>query len=179
METAWLYWINETIFLDKGVTNAMKRKHAYYVFCKEGLVPFLESHGYIIEGSDQKFTAKLLRLLFHMWKGYHVKAISQDCDFEEDQFDLYCHTMDSASWERFWSSWEGFQDFEEGAFGHEFRTMLPTFAWSWLNLYASPKANALHKELEEIVREEEAAKGRDDPYLQETHARDYQDRHWH
>jgi hypothetical protein len=179
MESAWLYWINESIFLDKGVTNIMKRKHAYSFFCKNGLVPFLKSHGYIFEGSTTELTTKLLRLLFHSWKGYHVQAISQNCDFEEEQYELYCHKVDSQQWDRFWKSWEGFQDFESGAFGYPFQMSLPTFCWSWLNLYISPAAESLHRELEEILREEEAAKGRDDPYLQETHMRDYQDRHWH
>ena len=179
MDTTWLNWINEPIFVDKGITDIQKRKHAYVLFCREGLIPFLKAHDYIFEDSSMDLAAKLLRALYHIWMGNRIKAISRERDFEEDQFDLYCHTLDTFQWEHFWNTWEGFQDFEPGAFGHEFKTMLPTFVYSWLDLENSPTAYILHKELVELMEEEEATKGRDDPYLQETHTRDYQDRHKH
>ncbi len=179
MDTIWLNWINEPIFVDKGTTNIQKRKHAYAFFCLEGLIPFLKSRDYFFEGSSMNLAAKLLRLVYHIYKGYRVEPISHEHDFEEDQFDLYCHTFDTVAWEHFWDTWEGFQDFEPGAFGHEFKTMLPTFVYSWLDLETSPPAYSLHQELVELMEEEQATKGRDDPYLQETHTRDYQDRHWH
>ncbi len=179
MDTSWLYWINEAIFIDKGVTNILKRKHAYYYLCKEGLIPFLKSHDYVFEGSSMELAAKLLRLMYHAMKGHRVEALTKDYDFKTEQFDLYCHTIDSLAWDHFWSTWEGFQDFEPGAFGYELQMRLPTFIWSWLDLDNSPTAYILHNELVELMQEEEATKGRDDPYLQETHTRDYQDRHWH
>ncbi len=179
MDTIWLNWINEPIFVDKGITHIQKRKHAYVYFCIEGLIPFLKSQDYIFEGSSMELAAKLLRLVYHIYKDHRVEPINHERDFEEDQFDLYCHTFDAFAWEHFWDTWEGFQDFEPGAFGHEFKTMLPTFVYSWLDLENSPPAYRLHQELIELMEEEEATKGRDDPYLQETHTRDYQDRHWH
>jgi hypothetical protein len=179
MDTEWNYWINEPIYVDKGVTYIVKRKHAYYLFCRDGLRKFLESYGYFFDNNCKTITVNLLRLMFHIWKGHRVEPICPERDFEEDQFDLYCHTLDFSEWEIFWKSWEGFQDFEPGTFGHEIQTMLPTFVWTWLDLDNSPATYALHKELTELMQEEEAAKGRDDPYLQETHTRDYQDRHWH
>ena len=179
MDTTWLYWINEPIYLNKGVTQILKRKHAYYYFCKEGLFPFMKSKDYLLEGSPMKLAARLLRLVYHVWRGHHVEALPQDCNFKAEQFDLFCHSFDSLEWEQFWTRWEGFQDFEPGTFGYKFQYILPTFVWSWLDLDNSPAAYMLDKELMDLLEEEEATKGRDDPYLQETHARDYQDRHWH
>ncbi len=179
MDTTWLYWINEPIFTDKGITNILKRKQAYYFFCNEGLFPFLKSKGYLFEGSPMKVTAKLLRLVYHVWRGHRVEALSQDCNFKTEQFELFCHTFDSSEWEQFWISWEGFQDFEAGGFGYEFQYTLPTFVWSWLDIDNSPTAYMLEKELVELMDDDEVTKGRDDLYLQETQTRDYQDRHWH
>ena len=95
MDTLWLNWINEPIFMDKGITDIQKRKHAYAYFCIEGLIPFLKSKGYIFEASSMNVAVHLLRLLYHIYKGHCVKPINLERDFEEDQFDFYCHLLDT------------------------------------------------------------------------------------
>jgi len=179
MESKWKYWVNERVFLDKGVSNIVKRKHALYFFCRDGLVPFLQSVGYTFGESDAKITRKLLLLLFHLQENSPIVPYEQPCEFYEEQYALYCHTIDSRDWELFWKRWEGLQDIDDPNIGYKYKAILPEFVWSWLDLENSKPAYELQRELLDIYYEEEASKGRDDPYLQETQSRDYQDRHWH
>lgn len=179
MSSTWDYWINEPIYFDQGVSNILKRKHAMYFFCRDGLVPLLSNAGYTFFESDTKLTKQLLRLCFELSRGSKVIPTYQTWPYYIEQYDLYCHTFDTECWSIFWKKWGVLQDFEEGAYGHSLQFILPEFVWSWLNLDASPKAIRLEKELDEIEDYEELSKGRDDPYLQETSTRDYQDRHWH
>ena len=179
MESQWKYWVNEPIFLDAGISNILKRKQAYYLFCKEGLIPLFEDAGYRFSESPSYVTKKLLRLMFTVWKGLRVQPYRQECDFEEEQTTTFYYELDGEVWTSFWKQWQGFQDFDTDRFAYSFRYQLPAFLWSWVDVYNSPRAIQLEKELQDIVTEEEISKGRDDPYLQETHQRDYQDRHWH
>ena len=178
MEAEWIHWTNEPIYMDKGVKNIEKRKHAVYAFCRDGLVPLLHSFGYTFGTSDAVVTKKLLRFLFLTKKGYSLRPLAHDIEFPNDHYDTYCHLLDTQEWELFWKRWEGFQDFED-SLGFILKASLPVFVWSWLDLERSETFLDLQRELEANQYDDDVPKGRDDLYLQETQTRDYQDRHWH
>lgn len=174
----WDYWINEPVFLDEGVLNILKRKHAIYVFCTEGLLPFLERFGFAIVYDEKQLTAILLRMLYALSQRKQIKSVPfQDKPYEE-VYAYYLHLIDSQEWERFWSTWGQMQDFLPDSFGYKLRAELPEFIWSWLDFDSSYAIQDLLRELEEADSSDEGTKGKDDPYLQETLKRDYQDRHW-
>jgi hypothetical protein len=178
MAGTWNYWINEPVYLDDGVTNILKRKQAIYLFCSEGLVPFIESAGFRMVYDRKELTRILLRLLYMLSIGTRVKPVRFYERPREELYEYYCHSLDTKEWEGFWSTWGSFQDFQPDRFGYCLRSSLSEFVWSWLDLEYSPAFEGLLKELEAADSLEEGAKGKDDPYLQETSKRDYQDRHW-
>jgi hypothetical protein len=175
----WDYWINETVYFDGGVFNSMKRKQAIAIFVKEGLVPFVEGAGYFFEMNDVKLAHILLSLLYRLYEGKKVYPSPRyDRYVNDEQLFLYEHLFDSMAWDKFWAVWGSYQDFEEGRFGECVRYTLPSLVWSWIDLERSPRAIRLEKELEEQEYQEEFPRGKEDPYLQDTSKRDYQDRHW-
>ena len=179
MDSRWSYWINEPIFMDGGVMNIVKRKHAMYIFCKEGLIPMLKSSGYTFAMNDSLLVKQILQLCFALSKGHTVLPKEQQCAYMEEQYDYYNYLFSTQRWEKFWKRWGNMQDFQEGHYGYYLRYTFSDFVWSWLNIDASSTAIALEQELDAQHDYDEFTKGKDDPYLQETSTRDYQDRHWH
>lgn len=175
----WAYWINEPVFLDDGVMNIGKRKHAIAQFVHEGLLPFVHKAGYRLCLHEGELTVTLLRLLYALQNEKHVVPIQIEGDFLAEQYDLYCFTLDADMWMRFWKGWGTLQDFAEGSPGYKLQFSLSEFVWSWLDLETSEKALKLYEELEDDTYQDELAKGKEDPYLQDTSKRDFQDRHWH
>ena len=176
MYSSWEYWINEAVFLDKGIFNIVKRKQALYIFVKEGLLPLLESNGYKLIFNEAKLTNILLQMLFALREGKQIQPHILDDDIPEDYLNYFEYTLDSSVWDRFWTQWGCLQDFDEGGCGESLRMTLPLFVWSWINFDTSDAIYQVQKELEEEYQEE-VSKGKDDPYLQETSKRDYLDRH--
>jgi hypothetical protein len=175
----WGYWLNEPIYTDDGVANILKRKHAISMFCRDGLLPFIESAGYKFRFSEGELFRTVLQLLYTLYKGKTVRPMVNDCQYYEDQYDHFQYNLDTDKWQAFWQTWGSFQDFMEDRYAYRLQFELPQFVWSWIHMEISPSAVQLYKELEEIEYYEEVTKGKDDPYLQETARREYQDRHWH
>jgi hypothetical protein len=178
MTSLWNYWINEPIYLDEGVFNIVKRKHAIYTFCREGILPLVRSVGFRIIHDEKKLTSILLQMLFAMANGKDIKAIPYEEKPYEEVYEYFCFVLDSQVWETFWSKWGSLQDFQEGSFGYPLRSLLFEFLWSWLQFETSPAIQDLLQELEDTEYFDEGSKGKDDPYLQESSKRDYHDRHW-
>lgn len=178
MDKTWGYWLNEPIFMDKGVINICKRKHALYKFCTDGILPFLESNGYYTFKNDTELYACILRVLFALYQGKKVIPHKVDYPHGEDHYSMFLHRLDTDSWTSFWSKWGALQDFEVDAYGEKLKTILPDLLWSWIDFYNSKTIKILEKELIEYDEQDEFSRGKDDPYLQETSKRDYQDRHW-
>ena len=174
----WGYWLNESIFTDNGVYNIMKRKHAMYAFCKEGLIPFVEKKGYKFRFFDEKVVRVLLLLLYKLYQGHTVTPLATACDNHQEQYALFLERFETDEMDQFWSTWGSIQDFDKDGYAHRLQYELIGFIWSWIDFDTSPAILRLYAELDESEMNEEISKGKDDPYLQETSKRDYQDRHW-
>ena len=180
MEETWRYWINEPIYEYETGIQIGKRKHLLREFCLQGLLPLVKHAGYVFQCSDGKLVKQVLLLLFYKSRGKKVvpKPILSDSPYEVEQYFHFHYNLDTRTWLDFWDTWGGIQDFQEGSFGYDLRFQMSEFVWSWLNLEMSPAAIDFEKEIEEDLYEEEMSKGKEDPYLQDTLRRDYQDRHW-
>ncbi len=177
MRHLFKYWIEEPIFVDKGVINIWKRKDALYSFCEEGIIPLIEKSGYRFKFNKAHLYKCIVNVVFTYFQGKSVAPYPVEDPYVVEQYDLYSYSLDSFVWENFWERWGTMQDFQEDGFAYKLRSVLPELLWSWIDLEISPKSIALHNELEEFEESEEGFKGKDDPYLQETSKRDYQDRH--
>jgi hypothetical protein len=168
----WFHWCNEQISKDGGVYSILSRKQAIWDFCFEGLQPFLRYHGYDIGMPDKDFHLAMLRLLFALYNGKRVVAKGSLYTDTEHHY-TYCHRIDTQAWQDFWKGWEELDDFQGYAYSVQY--ILPEILWTWIAVERSAPFEAIEKELDDI---EEEAKGKDDPYLQESSKRDYNDRHW-
>lgn len=175
---SWGFWINEPIFTDEGVYTILKRKQAIHLFCYEGLIPFVEAAGYKFYLNDKELFIAMLRLLYKLQQGAKVQPLLVDIPYFEEQYGYFHHKLDTEAWTHFWNKWGSLQDFEKDRYAYCMQYELAEFVWSWIDFDRSPSAQRLHEELEYDEYQEEVAKGKDDPYLQETSKRDYQDRHW-
>lgn len=181
MEDSWPYWINEPIYISENGIAYGKRKNVIAEMCVKGLIPFVKQGGYCFRYSETELVKQILVLLFTLHRGKQVcpKVLQIDIPYEQEQYYRFHHNLDTMDWLQFWETWGGIQDFEEGSFAYKFRFQLPEFVWSWLQFDRSPAVMKLEKEIEEDDYLDELSKGKDDPYLQDTLKRDYQDRHWH
>lgn len=173
----WGYWINEPIFTDKGCAYA-KRKHILYSFCMDGLIPFVEKAGYKFLYRDTELYKIFLTSLYYIHQGKRVRPNRILCDAHEEQYATFHQRLDSDAWMKFWNTWGCIQDFDTEGYAHRMQFDLAEFVWSWLDFDISRAVRQLYEELEQDDYLDEMHRGKEDPYLQETSKRDYQDRHW-
>ena len=176
MESTWNFWINEPIYeSDRGLLFR-KRKHVIADLCLKGLVPMMKEAGYRFRMANGDLVKQVLLLVFEVSR--RKKVIPNRTDFEipyaREQYAYFHHCIDTEVWLDFWDVWGGIQDFHESPL----RFQLPEFVWSWVDLEKSPTVIQFEKDLQEEDYHEEVSKGKDDPYLQDTLKRDFQDRHW-
>ena len=173
----WGYWLNQPIFTDKGAAYA-KRKHILYDFCVDGLIPFVEKAGYQFMYSDTSLFKILLTTLYYIHEGKRVRPNRIQCDAYEEQYTRFHQRLDTEAWMKFWEAWGTIQDFDTEGYAHEMQFQLAELVWSWLDFDNSKAIQKVYEELSYDDYYEEGGKGKEDPYLQETSKRDYQDRHW-
>jgi len=181
MSTAWLSWIYEPIEVEEASCFVRRRKDVVYTLCVEGIVPLLAEAGYRLPFSARDLTLHLLQGLYTLSKGKTIlpHPRPEEEPNQEDQYREYTSRLDTQTWLDFWETWGTSHDFQEHRRTSQMRFLLPELLWSWIDLERSPSAMALEDLLEEWEAQDEAAKGKDDPYLAETARRDYLDKHWH
>jgi len=181
MNRAWLFWIHEPIELHEASLVIRRRKDVVFTLCAEGLLPLLTRAGYRLPFGPQDLTLRLLRAMFELSKGKKVYPHHRPEEeaHSYDQYIEYTSRLDTQTWIDFWELWGASQDFQPHRKTSEIRFLLPELLWSWMDLERSPSAVALEELIEEWDAQDEAAKGKDDPYLSETARRDYLDKHWH
>ncbi len=176
---SWYAWTHEPIWMDEG-SSLILRKDAIALLCRKGLLPLIHSHGYALELSEDELIRVLLRCLFAVFQGKRVypKNTHKDAPHRQEHYFHFMFKLDTILWLAFWETWGTLQDFQESSYGYNVRFQLPELIWSWVDLNQSPAAIDLEEQLQDEDAFAEASKGREDPYLQETARRDFQDRHW-
>jgi hypothetical protein len=177
MTSYWYTWIQEPIWLED---SPWSRQEAIAFFCSNGLLPMIEKEGYRLCISEQELTRLVLKCLYAVYQGKRVvpKDLHKGTSHERDHYFHFMFKVDTQRWLQFWDTWGSLQDFQEQAYAYNVRFQLPELIWSWIDLEHSPAAIFLEEELQEEDWQAEVAKGKEDPYLQDTSRRDYQDRHW-
>jgi len=157
-ETKWRDWLNKYVYIDVRTEDyIVKRFQSFQYFCKEGLIPFVESHGYNFN-MNYHLANELENVLYH---GNDV--FNRQQPFYRPQSDRYKMDLDfdyyllkgisDSDWERFWKDWHWMTDFHEDNFRN--RLMIPIFVYQRLNLEISRMTNILTDELEEIEDSED------------------------
>ena len=151
----WTTWLNTVVYLNEhDFKSTMKRQEALTIFVKEGLVPFLESRGYVF--SPQYHIVS--HLATYLFKRYSRDFVKQPFEriYNHVNVDLL-HYEDSAvppdDWDYFWKQWGLMTDFYDDQFRNRF--WIPYFCYNRLDLLHSDATNKVDKELEEDYPEDD------------------------
>lgn len=184
-QEAWEKWVRTPIFATAGIYAVGPRYAVLHEFVQRGLFPFVTGKGYVFAKDVKGITMSLLRYLFALWQGKHVKFYDPHKGCQPEHGLEFEHRFDTLVLDEFWDQWGGIQDFESDSYGYPLRYTLPFFVWANLDLnrssiYAEVET-ALHdlEEYEESIYGKRNPRERDDPYLQDTSKVNYEDRHWH
>lgn len=162
----------------------MNRCEAIELFVTDGLVPFIESHGYLFASTPIDLTKMIANGLYMNWNLSHIES-EWDCatfnsewkngvDMYSDDKTHYLTVVGWQDWENFWKMWGDWVDVSIDSFrGPDRRLDIQHFVWGQLDLTLSEQSTVL----DEILNDEEDAqdynqkqpyKRNDDIYLRET-----------
>lgn len=133
----WDKFLNQTIFLDeRQYDSTMKRLDALRIFCREGLLPFIKSHGYQWD-TRHNCVNHLATMLFNEWPSdFVVQPLIRDTKKMITDFDYYCERgIPQEDWDWFWDKWGYLTDFYDDR--QKNRYQIPSFVFHRLDLYNS------------------------------------------
>lgn len=169
----WGRFLNEAIYLDKGIYNILPRHEAISIFVNEGIYPFVENNGYTWKLTEKQMTNTILNILFQMKLGNMIDIPNLQKGFTMEHYDRFLQTLDSEVLENFWYRWGELEDFEEDGYAYRFRFLLQNLIWNSLYLEHSRVIQEFEEEIkeqrafEEALRRGTVSKGKEDPYLQD------------
>ena len=153
-EANWKTWLNEYVYADfRDETSVMKRYQSYQYFCKEGLIPFVTAHKYVLN-PNYDLPNELANLLYN-GNGKDpccrvqpfFREINNRLKMDID-FDYYTSRgIPDEDWNIFWNEWKWMTDFYDEKFRN--RLLLPKFVYDRLNLDSSEATFKLSEELDE------------------------------
>ena len=164
-------WLHSYIEWKGGM---MKRGAVLKIFLNEGLLPFLDSMGYVIGTPPQILFSCIVCGLYRnqnkstlgsVWDmGYYTPLWT-----DEDRMHYY-HVIDPATWNAFWVEWDDIEDFSQESFrGQDRRTDVEDFIWRQIDIEASYQTDVLYELMNDDYEPEESSKEpKIDVYLLET-----------
>ena len=174
-------WMKTPIHIHSMILN---RCEAIELFVTEGLVPFIESHGYQFARLHTDLTKQIadnfyknngLSHIESEWDGpsYNIEWKNGHDLYADDKLH-YHHVVGWKEWESFWKAWGAWRDVSPNSFrGQDRRQDIEHFVWGQLDLDLSEQSGVL----DEILKDEEDAqdtnlknplKRGEDIYLRET-----------
>jgi hypothetical protein len=182
----WKEFLEENIFADESPDSVHPRHEVILDFCTRGLGPFLESFGLTWKINRKLLTSKVLRLLYELKHRHHFIIQNVQYEYEEEYYDHYLYLLNSSEWEYFWNIWKSISDFSEDSFGYKARFKIPLLVWNQISIEHSRGFDTVRidldeqHQLEEYLKLDRTAKGKDDPYLQDIlHGNIIFDKHYH
>lgn len=163
-EAAWRRWLNVEVEWDS--LEMVKRKVLIYDMVMEGLIPFLNSHGYTFGCETSEIVRAVSRVIYHSCS-YH-RTINQG--YRQEDLDHYYYILDDERWDGFWSQWGRWYDVDDEKV--KIRELIRICAWSLLDLEKSAQTRVVDEELGlyDDNEDEGVAKVKkvvSDPYLQD------------
>jgi hypothetical protein len=162
----------------------MKRSDCIEYFVQDGLIPFIESHGYLFASTPNEMAHTISRNLYasrglshidYEWDGTNFNTEwKHGVDLYAEDKQHYYSVVDWSEWESFWKVWGSWTDVSLDSFrGSDRRLDIEHYVWGQLDLRISEQSYVL----DEILNGEEDAqdynqkqpnKRNDDIYLRET-----------
>ena len=104
----WNNWLNKDVSWDMG--ENIPRRTAIYRLCKIGLIPFIESHGYMMKSSLKQLGSNIATGLFINREKSHIESnwnfgYTEDLNITAENKNRYYHVIDTYDWAKFWEIW--------------------------------------------------------------------------
>jgi hypothetical protein len=163
---SWTSWLNEKVAWD---AEYVARGTAIQRLCKQGLIPFLESHGYAI-GNHNELGSRIATGLYNNMRRSFLESDwcfgpVENRYLSEDYEARYRHVIDSEEWEKFWSIW-GWSDFStETNYGWDRRQDVEVYLWTQIDADASRQTAVVNEFLNDEYAPEHDSR---DAYLRDA-----------
>lgn len=152
--------------VDWGFDEKIKRKVLIYNFVVEGLIPFVNGHGYNFGCKTNEIVRAVAKTLYHGCN-YHRNI---NDNYRKEDLDHYYYILEDSHWDSLWETWGHWCDVDEEQVRNRERIRL--CAWSLLDLERSAQTRRVDEELglydEEDVDKKPIKKNDSDPYLQDA-----------
>jgi len=160
--TNWNIWLDELVFWDNY--EYIPRRAAIGRFCRNGLIQFLQKHGYEVQINPKQLGA---RIATGLYKNRNKSILDSDWSSfgpiennynSEEYKDHYYHIVDSDRWDYFWSIWGIWSDVDLDEYrGWDRRMDIQDYIWTQLSLELSPQTQTINELLgifyEDIVED--------------------------
>ena len=153
----------------------IKRGQLFKDFLHDGLLPFIDSMGYVVGTAPKFLYGYIVAGLYEnsekttMESKWNTTYFTKDW-IREDRIH-YSDAIDSDTWDSFWSSWNDIEEFSEYSFrGYDRRIDIEWLVWRQLDLQNSYQTDVLYDRMndEYEVETEETPSKKVDVYLTET-----------
>ena len=154
--------------------NVVKRGFLLKFFLNEGLLPFMDSMGYII-GTSPKILFSCI--VCGLYRNQNKSTLESVWDMkyytpfwtDEDRMHYY-HVVDPTTWDEFWMAWNDIDDFSQDSYrGQDRRTDIEEFIWRQIDLDSSYQTEVLYELMNDYYEPEpDEASKKIDVYLLET-----------
>jgi hypothetical protein len=166
---SWNSWLNEKVAWD--ITEYIPRGTAIQRLCNQGLVPFLESHGYAVAISPKDLGSRVATGLYNNMTRSHLESEwsfgpVENSSMSDDYEVRYRHVISSDEWQKFWSIWGVWSDFDtERHYGWDRQRDVEDYIWTQIDAEGSRQTAIVNEFLsEEYVPEHDSR----DAYLRDA-----------
>ena len=168
----WEDWLNETVTWD--LYDDIPRRTAIYRLCKMGLIPFLASHGYVVEVPLKLLGSRIATGLYmnrgrrsfeSNWEFGYQEARKVDCPYKVH----YAHVIDTEEWHKFWKFWGTWHDVDaELMYGIDRQYDIQEYMWTQISQDKSHHTRIVDELLGIEVGEDVSEYENRDTYLKES-----------
>lgn len=167
---SWTSWLNEKVAWE--TTEYIPRSTAIQRLCSQGLIPFLQFHGYAILISPKELGSRIATGLYNNMTRSHLESdwsfgpVENSCMLDDYEA-RYRHVISLDEWQKFWSIWGAWSDFDtERHRGWDRQRDVENYLWTQIDAEESRQTAVVR----EFIEEEEYVPEHDsrDAYLRDA-----------
>ena len=165
----WNQWLNEVVTWN--VLEDLPRRKAILRFCKYGLIPFIESHGYAIKISLHLLCSRIATGLYENKGKSSIDSNWNFTKFHEEIPEYKYHfydTIDTYRWNSFWASWGKWCDVEQDKlYAADRRYDIQEFIWTQISQEESYQTKIVNEFLHSDDEQHASEYDNKDAYLKD------------
>jgi len=167
---SWAKWLQQDIQTAYG---PICRREMIHIFTKCGLIPFIRSQGYEMNGDIKQIQSMLASGLYDSQFKHNLESkwpAPTNTEYEEEDSDHFHMILDLNKWDAFWENWGSWEDVDpDSRFGPERRLDIQAFVWNHVDVSSSRQTKIVNRFFEDDEPQEEGGHGRrhEDSYIRE------------